>query len=79
MIFILTDLSAKKYKIDINKNIEKVCGRSFRQKIILRLKSVSLHLLMDLSFICMLSQREGKQLSLGSLTWTHNHHWIILK
>jgi hypothetical protein len=51
MIFILTDLSAKKYKTDINKNIEKVCGRSFRQEIFLRLKNVllQLHLLMDLS------------------------------
>jgi hypothetical protein len=25
-----------------------------------------------------LNQREGR-LSLGSLTWTHNHPWILLK
>jgi hypothetical protein len=49
MTYILTDFSARKYKTELNKKIEKVCGGNFHQEIIMRLKSVLLYLLMDLS------------------------------
>jgi hypothetical protein len=43
MTYILANFSAKKYKTELNKKIEKVCGGNFHQEIIMRLKSALLY------------------------------------